>query len=244
MIPKTIHYAWFGNNPLPPLAIKCMESWKKYCPDYEIKGWNESNYDYTLHPYPYEAYKHKKYAFVTDYMRMDILYRYGGIFFDTDVEIIKNFDSLMTYEGFTGFECGEFEEFPVNVGIGIGANKGNPIIKAMLDDYDGRQFIDEKGKLNMTPCPLYQTRVLKSFGLIPENTCQNLGDMIVFPTEYFCPKNYYTAKTKITPNTYSIHHYSATWMPSYRKIWHFFTQRISLIKKLDCVRKKLTGRGS
>lgn len=244
MIPKIIHYAWLGNTPLPPLACKCLESWKKYCPDYEIKCWDESNYDYTAHPYPREAYYHKKYAFVVDYMRLDILYQYGGIFFDTDVEVIKNLNPLLTCKAFTGFEQGEYGDFPVNIGAGVGACIGNPIIKVMLDDYSHRKFIDINGNLNMTPCPTYQTKVLKSFGLIKENYCQDLGDIVVFPSDYFCPQNYYTSQTEITSNTYSIHHYSATWMPRYRKIWHYFTKRIKWLKQFDRFRKKLTGKES
>ena len=241
MIPKIIHYAWFGNNPLPESVKTCIESWKKYCPDYEIRCWNESNYDYKLTQYTHEAYVHKKYAFVTDYLRLDILYRYGGIFFDTDVEVIRGFDPLLKYTGFTGFEHGEYEDYPVNVGIGvgIGVEAGNPIIKAMLEDYAGRVFIRADGTLDMTPCPTFQTRVLKRFGLILENRQQDLGHIVVFPTEYFCPKNYYTSEVTITSNTYSIHHYAATWMPSYRKVWHFLTQKIYFFRKIDQVRKRV-----
>lgn len=243
MIPKTIHYAWFGGKPLPPNVIKCIESWKKYCPDYEIKRWDESNYDFNKHHYPREAYAQEKYAFAVDYLRLEVLYKFGGIFFDTDVEVIKNIDPLLIYPCFAGFEHGEFNNLPVNAGIGMGAEAGNPVVKAMLEDYNHHFFIGTDGVLNMTPCPAYQTEVLLHFGLKPENRKQNLGDIIVFPTDYFCPKDYCTSKISITQNTYSIHHYSATWMPGYRRVWHLLTQKIPPLRTFDKVRKKIMGKG-
>lgn len=242
MIPKVIHYAWFGEKPLPPAAVKCISSWKRYCPDYEIRRWDEANYDYKAHPYTREAYEHKKYAFVTDYLRLEVLFRYGGIFFDTDVEVIRNFDALLELPGFTGFEHGEYKNPPVNVGVGVGVQAGNPIIKAMIDDYKQRSFVEENGKPNLTPCPVYQTDILKRFGLTPEDHEQDLGHMVIFPTDYFCPMNYYTGKLSVTDNTYSIHHYSATWMPLYRRVWHYFTQKVTLLRRMDRVRKKLSGK--
>lgn len=242
MIPKIIHYAWFGKKPLPESAVKCIESWKKYCPDYEIKRWDETNYDYKKHRYMREAYESKKFAFVVDYMRLDVLYQYGGIFFDTDVEVIKNFDPLLTLAGFAGFEHGEHKNEEVNVGIGIGSEAGNPVIKAMLDDYQDRKFLLENGGFNMTPCPIYQTNVLKKFGIVLENYRQDLGDIVIFPTDYFCPVNYYTGKTKITINTYIIHHYTATWMPFYRKVWHFLKQKFLLFRYIDSVRRKVLNK--
>jgi hypothetical protein len=242
MIPKIIHYAWFGHNTLPPIAVNCIQSWEKYCPDYEIRRWDESNYNYRVHPYTREAYANRKYAFVTDYLRLDVLYQFGGIFFDTDVEVVKNFDPLLSLIGFTGFEHGENKEPPVNVGIGIGAGAGNPIIKAMLDDYLGRKFVLDNGELNMTPCPFYQTQILKKYGLVLENRRQDLGDMVIFPIDYFCPMDYYTSKVTITPNTYSIHHYSASWMPIHRRVWHFLTQKIPPLRTVNRWRKKLLGK--
>lgn len=244
MIPKIIHYAWFGNKPLPKSGVECLKSWKKYCSDYEIKRWDESNYDFNSHQYTREAYAYRKYAFVTDYLRLEVLYKYGGIFFDTDVEVLKSYDPLLTCVGFTGFEHGECENEPVNVGIGVGVGSEarNPIIKAMLEDYADRTFIYADGRLDLTPCPAFQTAVLKRFGLILENRQQDMGNMIVFPTEYFCPKNYYTAETKITSNTYSIHHYSASWMPMHRKAWHFMTQKVALFRWIDRVRKNAQER--
>lgn len=242
MIPKIIHYAWFGKKELPPMAMKCIESWKKICPDYKIIRWDESNYDYNKHPYTKEAYRNGKYAFVVDYLRLDVLYQFGGIFFDTDVELIKSVEPLLSYPAFAGFECGEYHNFMVALGLGAGAEAGNPVIKAMLDDYAEKSFLDSRGNLNLTPCPAYQTNVLKNLGLKLENKQQNLDYITIFPTDYFCPVNYSTGKISITSHTYSIHHYLATWMPAYRRGWHFLTQKFSFLRKADKIRKKIQGK--
>ena len=153
-IPKIIHYCWFGGNPFPELAQKCIASWKKFCPDYEIKEWNESNYDVTKNQYMREAFENKQWAFVSDYARLDIIYENGGIYLDTDVELLKPLDDLLILTGFMGFE--ENKKLCAT-GLGFGAVPKLPIIKEMRDDYDNIIFIKEDGSFDQTPCPYFQT---------------------------------------------------------------------------------------
>lgn len=221
MIPKKIHYCWLGRKPLPPLAEKCLKSWKKYCPDYEIILWSEDNYDFTKHPYMKQAFEAKKWGFVPDYARLDIIYQHGGIYLDTDVEIIKSLDSLLDNKIYMGFESLEH----VNLGLGFGAEAGHPLLKKMLDDYDNYSFVNEDGSLNLTASPVIQTKLLSTLGLCNDSgKIQMLPEYVkVFPAEFFAPKNYITNKTSITPNTYSIHHYDGSWLPLKAKISKFFS---------------------
>ncbi|WP_374286005.1 glycosyltransferase family 32 protein [Lactococcus sp.] len=201
MIPKVIHYCWFGGNPLPESAQKCIESWRKFCPDYEIKEWNEENYDVTKIKYVKEAYEQKKYAFVTDVARLDIVYSEGGIYLDTDVEIIKPLDDLLTYEAYMGMETiGR-----VGTGLGFGAEKHHPQIKANLECYT------HSGFENLTTCVTYTTNLLVKQGLKKSNTIQTINGLVILPTDFLCPLSFETNKLKITENTYSIHHYDMSW---------------------------------
>jgi len=205
-IPKIIHYCWFGGNPLPDLAQKCIASWKKFCPDYRIKEWNESNYDVRNIPYISQAYDAKKYAFVSDYARLDIIYEHGGIYLDTDVELVKPLDNLLNLNGFMGFENGKL----CNTGLGFGATSKLPIIKELRDIYTSLYFIKEDGNFNQTPCPYYQTDLLLKKGLLQNDSKQTIEGLTIFPKEYFCPKNY-LGETNLTKDTYSIHHFDASW---------------------------------
>ena len=207
MIPKKIHYCWFGGNPLPELAVKCIESWRKYCPDYEIIEWNESNYDVTQNGYMRQAYENKRWGFVPDYARLDIIYNHGGIYLDTDVELIKPIDDLLDMNAFAGVE--QNSKY-VALGLGFGAVKGHETIKAMRDYYNELSFV-VNGELNLTPAPQINTRVLSGMGYQFSPTVMNSCDITVFPAEYFCPINYDTNELTITDNTYSIHHYTASW---------------------------------
>lgn len=212
MIPKVIHYCWFGKNEMPEKNKKCIESWKKIMPDYEIIEWNEDNYDITKCPYIKEAYDAKKWAFVSDYARLDICYNYGGIYLDTDVEVIKRFDDLLFLEGFCGFEIGKNNvSNEVNTGLVLGMKKGLEIGKILLNDYRNRHFKIDVDKLDLIPCPVIQTETLKKYGLKLNNSKQCIKGLSIFPAEYFCPMNQYTGKTIVTNKTYSIHHYSASW---------------------------------
>jgi len=209
MIPKKIHYCWFGGNPIPDEFKEYMESWKEFCPDYEIIEWNESNYDIEKNQYIHEAYQSKRWAFVSDYARLDIIYNHGGIYFDVDVELVRNLDSLLINEAFAGFELGK----SVNTGLGFGAIKEHATIKKLRDNYDKLKFINEDGSFNLTTCTIYQTDFLIKEGLKLNGKKQVVAGITIYPDEFFSPKPIRTYKTKLTPNSYSIHHYSASWFP-------------------------------
>lgn len=211
MIPKKIHYCWVGGNSKPPLVKKCIQSWKKYCPDYEIIEWNESNYDISKNIYMKQAYEAKKWAFVTDYMRLDIIYEHGGIYLDTDVELIKNIDDLLSNEAFAGIESINENENNVALGLGFGAEKGHPLIGNMRSCYDELQFLNCDNTYNMVAIPVYITNFLKQLGYENQNKLQKLQGITIYPSEYFCPKSWTTGVKRITRHTYSIHHYSASW---------------------------------
>ena len=208
MIPKVIHYCWFGRSELPPLAKKCIASWKKFLPDYEIKEWNEGNYDVSKNAYMAAAYKERKFGFVPDYIRSDLIYEYGGFYFDTDVEVIKPLDSLLQYKGIMGFESKEF----VAGGLIIAGEKGLDIFKEMRDVYDNVSFYNEDGSLNLLPSPAYNTEVLVRHGLKRNGLLQEVAGITIFPTDYFCPKPAQFGKIKLTKNTLTIHHYAASWI--------------------------------
>ena len=218
MIPKTIHYCWFGGNPLPELAVKCIKSWKKYCPDYQIVEWNEDNFDISAAPlYVRQAYEAKKWAFVSDYARIQIVYENGGIYYDTDVEVVKSPEHLLGYSAWFGFE----EEKQVATGLGFGAEKGAPILAAMLADYRDIPFVLEDGSFDLTPCPVRNTAALVRAGLILDNTQQLLpGNIAVFPKDWFCPLDYLTGKLCKTKDTVSIHRYAASWYTEKEKAWY------------------------
>lgn len=215
MIPKKIHYCWFGNNELPEIVARCLSNWEEVMPDYEIIRWDETNYNVNKCEFISNAYKNKKWAFVSDYARLDVLYTYGGIYLDTDVKVIKPFDSLLNLKGFCGFESGKKNENEyVNVGLAIGMEKGLNIGKILLDEYRTRNFNDNIHSLEKITCPVLQTKTLTEHGLVRNNKKQVVKGMTIFPTEYFCPLDQYTGKCNITNNTYSIHLYSATWFDS------------------------------
>jgi len=211
MIPKIIHYCWFGKNPLPNYAVKYIESWKKYFPGYEIKEWNESNYDVHKIPYISEAYNAKKYAFVSDYARFDILYEYGGIYFDVDVEVIKPFGKILDDTGFMGVE----RMGAIAAGLGVGCNAGLGVVKEILEHYKGERFLCSDGinEYNLKTVVSRVTEIFAKNGFdVKSNKIQKVADFTIYPSEYFAPKSFRTGITKITQNTYSIHHYDASWM--------------------------------
>ncbi len=210
MIPKIIHYCWFGGGEKPAVAKKCIESWKKFCPDFEIHEWNEDNCDYLAIPFMAEAYRAKKYAFVSDVMRLLVLEQYGGVYFDTDVEIIRAFDDLLVYKAFFGFETYEF----VNTGIGFGAEAHNSIVEQMLREYE--PLLD--GRHGVVGCPGLNTDALLKFGLKQNGRLQELDDVMIFPADYFNPMDSTTGKLTKTENTYSIHRYSMSWIPKKTQI--------------------------
>ena len=168
MIPKTIHYCWFGRGELTTKAKKCIQSWKKYCPDYEIIEWNEDNFDINQNEYTKKLYTEKKFAFLSDYARLKIVYEQGGIYLDVDVEIVKSFDDLLTNKAYFGFESNEY----ANTGAGFGAEKGNRAVKILLEQYD--QLLD--GTKDVIGCPILNTQGLVQLGLKLNGELQELED--------------------------------------------------------------------
>lgn len=208
-IPKIIHYCWFGGGPISAESQKCMESWKKYCPDYKIIEWNEQNFDISTNRYAQQAYEAKRYAFVSDYVRLAVLYEYGGIYLDTDVELVRPLDELLELPGFMGFQTNN----EVATGLGFGARKGNSVVQALLRDYDALDFLKADGSADLTPCPERNTRVLQALGVRKDGTRQSIAEMEFFPAEYFCPMDFYSRELRVTPKTYSIHRYAESWKP-------------------------------
>lgn len=211
MIPKVIHYCWFGRNPLPDSALKCIESWKKYLPDYEIVQWNEDNFDVNTVPYVSEAYEARKYAFVSDYVRFYVLYNQGGLYFDTDVEVVAPLTDILEKGPYLGMERALSGEVAVNPGLGFAAEPDMPVLGEMLDMYAGLRFFKEDGGLNMTTIVKHTTDMLLKYGYAPEDRFQNCAGFDLYPTDYFCPLDYRTGKLQCTDNTRTIHHYAATW---------------------------------
>ncbi len=221
-IPLVIHYCWFGGKPLPKLSQKCLNSWKYFFPDYEIKEWNESNFDIHICPYVEEAYEMKKWAFVSDYARFWILYYYGGIYFDADVEVIKRMEDVLRKGAFMACEAGhEYSNnlgMGVNPGLGMGANSGLSLYREILDSYEKIHFCNTDGTMNEQTVVDYTTAIMQKYGFQGNGRIEKVCDIIVYPPEYFCPMNYLTGKVEITENTRTIHYYSASWTSRYNKI--------------------------
>ena len=209
MIPKVIHYIWLGGNPEPNILKKCKRSWRKYCPDYEIKRWDETNLDLNKFKFAKDAYNAKKWAFASDVFRFDILYKEGGIYLDTDVELIKPIDEFLAYEFFTGFESEQF----VNPGLIMGCKKESKIANDILEIYKKAEFNIDK-LFDITVCKLVTSYLVENYNLKQTGETQRLKNnkVVIFSPEYFCPKSIETLETIITKNTVSIHHYSATWV--------------------------------
>lgn len=229
MIPKIIHYCWFGRNHLPESAVKCINSWKKFLPDYEIKEWNEDNFDVNIIPYTQEAYEAKKYAFVSDYARFWILYRYGGIYFDTDVEVIKPLDDVVARGPFMGIEVDSPNPTVaplVAPGLGLGAEIGMPFYKQVLDYYNPIHFLTPEGNLNQVTVVRHTTKVLIDAGMKNINVLQEVQGLWIYPREFFNPLNDVTGVLDITENTRSIHWYTKTWEKKRNPIVAWTTRRI------------------
>lgn len=208
MIPQKIHYCWFGGKPLPESAKKCIASWKQYFPGYEIVEWNESNFDFSVCRYAQEAYQSKKWAFVSDYARFKILYEQGGLYFDTDVEVIRPFDDIVQAGAFMGCETPNM----CNPGLGLGAEPGLELYRQILEAYDKLHFLNADGSVNTNDTVVtYVTEILKGYGFQGAGTVETVCGVSVYPVDYFCPMNYVTYELVITENTRSIHHYTATW---------------------------------
>lgn len=202
-IPKTIHYCWFGGNSLPKSAQKCIKSWKKHCPGWEIKLWNEENFDLECNAYIREMYRQKKWAFLTDYARLKIVYEQGGVYLDTDVELLKPLESLTEQGAFMGFECSHL----VATGLGFGAEAGHPFLKENMAYYENLTDFS-----SLRACPHITTALLEVRGLVRDCAkTQHIAGLTVYASEVLCPKNERTGLMNKTANTVSIHHYDASW---------------------------------
>lgn len=243
MIPKIIHYCWFGGKPLPAFAEKCISSWKKYLPDYKIKRWDETNFDVNVIPYTKEAYKARKYAFVSDYARFKILYEEGGLYFDTDVEIIRPMDDIIAAGPFMGCENKATAGATPNLlgvapGLGLGSPPGLGLYKSLLELYSTLTF-ESKGEFELPKTVVeYTTELLCQHGLRNTNEIQNIEGINIYPQEYFCPIDPETLKCKITTNTRSIHHYAGSWLDkSTKRLYFEKILGVAIVNKLISIKK-------
>lgn len=206
-IPKIIHYCWFGNNPLSDMAKKCIESWQKNCPEYRIMEWNEKNFDINCNTYVQEAYREKKWAFVSDVARLVALVNYGGIYMDTDVEVLQPLDNILNNEAIVGFEC----ESRIQTGF-LACVKGQPIFKEFLRMYDQEHFVNLDGSMNTVTNVTRLTNLCLKYGLILNNKRQVIKGITVLPKEYLSPKDVETGKVNVTDKTLCIHYFDGSWL--------------------------------
>ena len=242
MIPKIIHYCWFGGKPLPELTVKCIESWKKFCPDYEIMRWDETNFDFASCDYAREAYGAKKWAFVSDYARLKVLVDYGGVYMDTDMELMKPIDDFLCDEAFAGFED------PKSISCGImGCEKGYAPFADIADNYCRRHFLKADGGYDITTIVRTVTHYFSRYGFRPNGIKQTVRGYTIYPQDYFYPKNHDTLKMEMTANTCAIHHFAASWVGPWwkfklgvkRLIGSGITEKIIAAKRFF---RRITGR--
>lgn len=224
---------------MPKLASKCIRSWKKYLPEYKLKLWDENNFNININMYVKQAYLRKKYAFVSDYVRLYALYNYGGVYMDVDVEVLKSLDGFLHHSAFSGFENG----LNIHTGI-IGAIKENDWIKVLLNDYNDRHFIDNQGNMDITTNVSTITRLSKQYGLVGNNKLQILkvGEVAIYPDYYFCPYNAITGVNKLGLDSFTIHHFAGTWEPAHRRFRNKIIRvfgRIFGLKTVNFFRKLL-----
>ncbi len=206
LIPRKIHYCWFGGNPLPESARICIATWKKYCPDYEIVEWNESNFDVNCNEYAREAYEAGKWAFVSDVARLYALVNYGGVYLDTDVELIKPLDDFLSYEAFSGFEVKD------RIGAGVMACiKGHPFFAELLAGYRNSHFVNKDSSYDTTPNVYRITNTCVKYGLKLDNSLQTINGFTLFPCDYFYPMDFETRTITVTDNSHCIHRYDGSW---------------------------------
>lgn len=213
MIPKIIHYVWLGKGKKPDLFYKCLNSWKKYCPDYLIKEWNEDVFDITSNRYVDEAYNCKKYAFASDYIRLYALYTEGGIYVDTDLELLGPIDSFLDDNAFSGYE----KPFSIPTAI-MGAEKENKWIKLLLDYYKDRSFYNNDGSMDLTTNVITISKLTKEkYGCEYNNELIEIpGVFKIYPRDYFCPKDIISGELEyLSENTVAIHHFNGSWIRKY-----------------------------
>lgn len=215
MIPKIIHYCWFGNNALPVQAEKCIASWRRFFPDYEIRRCDESNFDINAVTYVRQAYEAGKYAFVSDYARFKLLYDEGGLYFDTDVEVIRSFDDIINAGAFMGCERTFYSRradpiISIAPGLCIGAPKRMPLLAEILNIYDHMTFADGE---NVKTVVDITTNLMRAKGWKPSDGVTRIAGMNIYPPCYFSPKDTHTSNINIRPETRSIHHFAGSWLP-------------------------------
>ncbi len=222
MIPKIIHYCWFGRNPLPKSAVKCIESWKLFFPDFELKEWNEDNFDINIIPYTREAYNAKKYAFVSDFARFWILHNEGGLYFDTDVEVVRDMHPIVEKGPFMGFELNPINnlnrKMRVNPGLGLGVEAGHHFYKEMIDLYSNMHWVSYNDSNKEMPTVVdYTTSMLIDKGLKEINSQQKIEGIHIYLEDVFCPISIADGKLRITENTCAIHWFDQSWQSPLRK---------------------------
>lgn len=232
MIPKKIHYCWFGKGEKSKLTKKCIRSWERYCPDYEIIEWNENNFDIDQHPYLRWCYDNQKWAFLSDFARLLVIKQYGGIYFDTDVELVQNPNVLLQYSAFFGFENNK----NIATGLGFGAEANHETVVAMADLYMNIER-KEDGSFPLIVCPALNTQALLPFGLCLNGKRQNIHGAEILPTEFLNPYNDQTGVLTKTSNTISIHWYSKAWLDKKVVLRSKITKPFHRIFGVDCFRK-------
>lgn len=242
MIPKKIHYCWFGRNPLPESALKCIASWRKFFPDYEIIEWNEDNFDVNSIPYTAQAYEAKKYAFVSDYARFKILYDHGGIYFDTDVEVIKSFDDIVAKGAFMGVETGPCNSKKyrnrgktwIAPGLGMGAIGNMDFYRQILRYYERLSFDGDKRQMTVGE---HTTYLFINMGFdIDSSEVQMVDNIYIYPPDYFNPLDAPTGKLRITKNTVTIHWYTKSWLEQRSPVREFCARMYHRIMDLPILR--------
>lgn len=229
MIPKIIHYCWFGRGEKPKLAKKCIASWKKFCPDYQIIEWNEDNFDIDTNGYTRWCYDNKKYAFLSDYVRLVVVEAQGGVYFDTDVELIRPPDAFLAQEAFFGFETPEY----VQSGLGFGSVAHGTAIKEMMAAYD--PLLD--GLHGVIGCPKLNTQALVKLGLVPNGQLQTVAGAMICPPDHFNPYESATGTLNVTQNTISIHWYAGSWLSPARRLRSQLTKPLHRIFGVDAFKR-------
>ncbi|MDR0920547.1 MAG: hypothetical protein LBM93_15075 [Oscillospiraceae bacterium] len=231
-IPKIIHYCWFGHNKIPPLQQECIKSWGEFCPEYEMRLWNEETYDLSTVPiYVKQAYEAKKYAFVSDYVRLDVVYKFGGFYLDTDVELLKSIDIFSKYKSIFAFETYNL----INTGLIFGSISNDADVKSLLDIYNNIIFKYEDNSFNMTACPYYHTDYFRTKKIQINNTLQFLSEVLFLPSDFFSPlcETYTESGTKeltlfaLTDNTYGIHRYECSWFDKEQYNDYYYAKKAS-----------------
>lgn len=238
MIPKVIHYCWFGYNRKPKLIQKCIASWSRMLPDWEIREWNEENYDVRKNAYIREAYEKRKWAFVVDYARFDILNEYGGVFLDTDVELLKPIpEEFLRYEAFSGFE----HPGRVNPGLIYASEPGQKLLRNIMVAYEHKTFGETKNGRIENIVDIVSNVLLEN-GMQLNGAYQVVADVAIFPYDYFCCFNHEIQNFELTEHTISIHHYFASWSPWYRKAYFKMIKYVALVLGKDnylCIKRFL-----